>query len=39
MSAMCEYRKKRASTRHRLELDPAYNRVERVTCMASLRFI
>jgi hypothetical protein len=39
MSAICKYYKKRASTRHRLELDLAYERVERVTCMASLRFI
>jgi hypothetical protein len=27
------------ATRHRLELDLAHDRVERVTCTASLRFI
>jgi hypothetical protein len=40
VSTICKYCKKRSSaTRHRLELDLAHDRVERVTCTASLRFI
>ena len=40
MSAICQYCNKRAgATRHRFELDLAHDRVERVTCTVSLRFI